>query len=82
MIIPTEVVSQLPVGGIAVVGQSCASVLKKGILVGRALFETKQNVIPLRVVNASDTPQTIYKGTLAAECEVVPSENVFLLSIT
>jgi hypothetical protein len=79
MIIPTEVVNEMLVGGIAVVGQSCLSVLKKGILVGRASFETKQNVIPLRVVNASDAPQMFSKGLLQPNVRLYPVRTCYLL---
>jgi hypothetical protein len=76
MIIPTKVVGVQPVGKTAVITEISPSVSKKGILVGKSVFDPNKNEIPVRVVNVSDSVQTIYKNTVTTECEVVRESDV------
>lgn len=76
MIIPTKIVGDQPLGKTAVVKDICPSLLKKGILVGEGVFDPNKSEIPVRVVNVSDTPQTIYKNTVTTECEIVLDSSV------
>ena len=43
------------------------------ILVARALVNTNQHKVPLRLLNASDSAQTVFKRSIAAVCEPVES---------
>lgn len=76
MIIPTKIVGDQPLGKRAVVKDNCPSLSKKGILVGKSVFDPNKCEIPVRVFNVSDTPQTIYKNTVTTECEIVLDSSV------
>ena len=41
------------------------------LLVGKALVNLTNDVVPLRLFNPTDQPQTVYRGTIAALCEPV-----------
>ena len=48
------------------------------MMVAKALIDTRKEHVPVRVLNLSDQPARLYKGTNIAECEpvdVVPQEN-------
>lgn len=79
MIIPTKIVGDQPLGKRVVVKDNCPSLSKKGILVGKSVFDPYKCEIPvrvLRVFNVSDTPQTIHKNTVTTECEIVLDSSV------
>ena len=41
------------------------------LILTRSLVDTSSDIIPLRVLNPTDSPCTLYKDTLAAMCEPV-----------
>jgi predicted aspartyl protease len=43
----------------------------RGLLVAKAVVDPSQGQVPIRVINLSDEPQTLYKRTFAATCETV-----------
>ena len=44
---------------------------EKRLLLARTLVEMDNEVVPLRVLNSSERPLTMYKGTIAAWCEPI-----------
>ncbi|CAC5417858.1 unnamed protein product [Mytilus coruscus] len=48
----------------------------RGILVAKALYRGEQSELPLRVINLSDSPQTLTKNSWAANAELVPDQNI------
>ncbi|CAC5385675.1 unnamed protein product [Mytilus coruscus] len=56
---------------------STAELLKdRGILVAKALYRGEQNELPLRVINLSDSPQTLTENSWTANAELVPDQNI------
>jgi hypothetical protein len=47
----------------------------KGLLIAKTLRATNTEGLPLRMINATDQPQTIYKNTFAAMAETIPDQN-------
>ena len=43
----------------------------KQLILARSLVDTSSDTIPLRVLNPTDCPCTLYKDTVAAMCEPV-----------
>jgi hypothetical protein len=48
----------------------------KGILVTKSLFSLANDVVPLRLINVSEKPQTIYKNTCAAMGQTVIDQDI------
>lgn len=44
---------------------------KKGVLAARCVVESKQEAFPVRLVNLSDCPVTVYRDTTVGVCEEV-----------
>lgn len=76
MIIPTRVIGDLPIGHNAMVDNGSSVLMKRGIMIGKSLFRPSNEVIPVRVINLSPKPQTIYKNTTTAECVTVRSSQI------
>ncbi|CAC5421252.1 unnamed protein product [Mytilus coruscus] len=48
----------------------------KGVIVAKSICTFKGDNLPLRVMNVTDFPQTLYKNTCAGIAETVCSENI------
>ncbi|VDI47101.1 Hypothetical predicted protein [Mytilus galloprovincialis] len=48
----------------------------KGVLVAKSICTFKGDNLPLRVMNLTDLPQTLYKNTCAGTAETICSENI------
>jgi hypothetical protein len=48
----------------------------KGLLIAKTLCVTNAEGLPLRMINVTDQPQTIYKNTFAAMAETIPDRNI------
>ncbi|XP_071123870.1 uncharacterized protein [Mytilus edulis] len=48
----------------------------RGILVAKALYKGEQSELPIRVMNLSDSPQTLTKNSWAANAELLPEQNI------
>lgn len=75
-IVPAEIVGDYPVEKDAVIENGSKYLKDKGILVGRCVFDTTKTIIPVRVMNMTDKPQTIPKQVTAASCETIRAEQV------
>lgn len=60
-----------PHGGPAVVEPSEGLVGRHGLLLAKIVVDTSKRVIPLRLMNPSGVPVTLYKGTTVGTCEPV-----------
>lgn len=46
------------------------------LVLAKTLVNTEQGMVPLRVLNPSNQPRTVYKNTVATVCEPVDEVNV------
>lgn len=83
MIIKANPIKTLPVGTNVVIDSTSEALQIKGLLVAKTLCATNAEGLPLRMINVTDQPQTIYQNTFAAMAETVPDQiiiNKFPLS--
>lgn len=64
MVIPIEIVGEKPVGHHAMIEEGSNQLSKRGIMVGKSLFNQLSDVVPVRVVNVSNQPLRIYKQSV------------------
>ena len=76
MVLKASPLNSIPKGTNLVIDSTTESLQNRGILVAKALCKVQPEGLPLRVVNVSDKPQTIYKHTIAATAESIPDTNI------
>ena len=82
MIIPAKSVGTILTGTNFAIDSTTDTLKDKGILVAKSLCSLANDVVPLRLINMSDKPQTIYKNTCAAmgqtvlDQDSIPIENL------
>jgi hypothetical protein len=62
----TWYIKTLSVGTNVVIDSTAEALQTKGLLIARTLCVTNTEGLPLRMINVTDQPQTIYKNTFAA----------------
>ncbi|CAC5397200.1 unnamed protein product [Mytilus coruscus] len=67
---------KLPYGTTMILDNTSQSFKNKGVLVAKSICTFKGDNLPLRVMNMTDLPQTLYKNTCAGTAETVCSENI------
>ena len=67
---------KLPYGTTMILDNTSQSFKNKGVLVAKSICTFKGDNLPLRVMNLTDLPQTIYKNTCAGTAETICSENI------
>jgi hypothetical protein len=76
MIIPAKSVGTILSGTNFAIDSITDTLKNKGILVAKSLFSLANDAVPLRVINVSDRPQTIYKNTCAAMGQRVLDQDI------
>ena len=76
MIIKANPIKTLPVGTNVVIDSTAEALQIKGLLIAKTLCVTNAEGLPLRMINVTDQPQTIYKNTFAAMAETIPDQNI------
>ncbi|CAC5398214.1 unnamed protein product [Mytilus coruscus] len=67
---------KLPYSTTMILDNTSQSFKNKGVLVAKSICTFKGDNLPLRVMNVTDLPQTLYKNTCAGTAETVCSENI------
>ncbi|CAG2235842.1 unnamed protein product [Mytilus edulis] len=67
---------KLPYGTTMILDNTSQSFKNKGVLVAKSICTFKGDNLPLRVMNLTDLPQTLYKNTCAGTAETICSENI------
>ena len=76
MIIKANPIKTLPVGTNVVIDSTAEALQTKGLPVAKTLCSTNAAGLPLRMINVTDRPQTIYKNPCAAMAETIPDQNI------
>ena len=76
MIIPAKSVGTILSGTNFAIDSTTDTLKNKGILVAKSLCSLANDVVPLRLINVSDKPQTIYKNTCAAMGQTVLDQDI------
>jgi hypothetical protein len=76
MIIPSKSVGTILSGTNFAIDSTTDTLKNKGILVAKSLCSLANNVVPLRLINMSDKPQTIYTNTCAAMGQTVLDQDI------
>lgn len=77
MIVPGAIVhvDGYPQGQYGIIEPAVKFVERKGLLVAKSVVDISKEIIPLRMINLLDTPSKVYKGSIAAICEEVNSDD-------
>ncbi|CAG2186669.1 unnamed protein product [Mytilus edulis] len=67
---------KLPYGTTMILDNTSQSFKNKGVLIAKSICTFKGDNLPLRVMNLTDLPQTLYKNTCAGTAETICSENI------
>ncbi|CAC5362905.1 unnamed protein product [Mytilus coruscus] len=67
---------KLPYGTTMILDNTSQSFKNKGVLVAKYICTFKGDNLPLRVMNVTDLPQTLYKNICAGTAETVCSKNI------
>ncbi|CAC5407023.1 unnamed protein product [Mytilus coruscus] len=67
---------KLPYGTTMILDNTSQSFKNKGVLAAKSICIFKGDNLPLRVMDMTDLPQTLYKNTCAGTAETVCSENI------
>ena len=76
LIIPAKSVGTILSGTTFAIDSTTDTLKNKGILVAKSLCSLANDVVPLRLINVSDKPQTIYKNTGAAMGQTVLDQDI------
>ena len=76
MIIPAKSVGTILSGTNFAIDSTMDTLKNKGILVAKSLCSLANDVVPLRLINVSDKPHTIYKNTCAAMGQTVLDQDI------
>lgn len=76
MIIPAKSVGTILSGTNFAIDSTTDKLKNKGILVAKSLCSLANDIVPLRFINVSDKPQSIYKNTCAAMGQTVHDHNI------
>ncbi|KAK3744792.1 hypothetical protein QZH41_014779, partial [Actinostola sp. cb2023] len=74
-IVPGRFIDPRSSGSMGVLEPSVRFAKTQSLLLAKTLDNTEKEVVPLRVLNVTNTPCTLYKGTLAASCEDIIEVN-------
>ncbi|KAK3743518.1 hypothetical protein QZH41_015906, partial [Actinostola sp. cb2023] len=75
LIVPGRFIDPRSSGSMGVLEPSVRFAKTQSLLLAKTLVNTEKEVVPLRVLNVTNTPCTLYKGTVAASCEDVIEVN-------
>ena len=76
MIIPAKSVETILSGTNFAIDSTTDTLKNQGILVDKFLCSLANDVVPVRLINVSEKPQTIYKNTCAAIGQTVPDQDI------